>query len=364
MFMGKEVLLILAEECSFFVFKNSARRYIGAHYFLQKFCTNIHSLNLARKRFCAYPAIHKLFSYMANRHLARSVVLQTLFEWDTSKSSDEEARAILTRNFEEFVGDETDSPFMLKLLDGVLAKREDLDLIIEKAAPEWPLDKIAPIDRNILRMGLYELLFAERAQVPAKVAINEAIELAKTFSGESSGRFINGVLGAVYKEIGEPGKNDASKKRIKSAEVSLEKLGGAIVYTKHDGQYYLALVHDVFGHWTLSKGHIAEDSSAEEGIVQVVKSEIGITGVVEGLIGENEYVASHPEKGKVRKHVYFFLMRADFDTLVLKKSGGLDDAKWFKLADILDLNFYDDMLPIVTAGIQKILDNASTNTNK
>ncbi|TSC63943.1 MAG: putative transcription termination factor, partial [Parcubacteria group bacterium Gr01-1014_91] len=145
---------------------------------------------------------------MANRHLARSVVLQTLFEWDTTHASEKEASTILARNVAEFGGDDSDSPFMEQLLSGVLAKKTDIDLVIEKAAPDWPLARIAPVDRNILRIGLYELLFADRSQVPAKVAINEAIELAKTFGGDSSGRFVNGVLGAVYKELGEPGKDE------------------------------------------------------------------------------------------------------------------------------------------------------------
>ncbi len=300
---------------------------------------------------------------MANRHLARSIVLQTLFEWDTTHASSEEASTILARNRQEFDSADTDAPFMEKLLAGILAKRDDLDLIIAKAAPEWPLEKIAPIDRSILRMGLYELLFSDRAQVPAKVAINEAIELAKEFGGDSSGRFVNGVLGAVYKEIGEPGKDEKSfKKRIDPEKLPRETLGGALVYTVHEGQYYLALVHDVFGHWTLSKGHIESDTTPEEGVARVVQEEIGLSGTVEELIGENEYIASHPEKGKVRKHVYFFLVSTSFEPLALKKSGGLDDAKWFRLMDILDLNFYDDMLPIVTAGVQKILDRAHAQT--
>lgn len=298
---------------------------------------------------------------MANRHLARSVVLQTLFEWDTTRAPDDAVAPILTRNVAEFGGDEGDRPFTDNLLAGVLAKRADLDLIIEKAAPDWPLDRIAPVDRNILRIGLYELLFSDRAQVPAKVAINEAIELAKTFGGESSGRFVNGVLGAVYKEIGEPGKDEKGKKdKVRREDLPLEKLGGAIVYTHHDGQYYLALVHDVFGRWTLSKGHIEGDPSPDIGVVRVVKEELGLVVKVEDMIGENEYVASHPEKGKVRKHVWFFLASADFEPLQLKKSGGLDDAKWFKLPDILDLNFYDDMLPIVTAAVQKLLDRSGS----
>ncbi|MDR3546764.1 MAG: transcription antitermination factor NusB [Candidatus Pacebacteria bacterium] len=296
---------------------------------------------------------------MANRHLARSVVLQTLFEWDTTDASDTDVPEMLARNVEEFGGEETDKAFMEQLIQGVLAKRADLDLVIEKAAPDWPIDKIAPVDRNILRIGLFELLFADRTQVPAKVAINEAIELAKIFGGDSSGRFVNGVLGAVYKEMGEPGKDETGKRdRVKREDLPLEKLGGAIIYATHEGQYYLALVHDVFGRWTLSKGHIEHDATPEEGVARVVKEELGLDGSVEDQVGENEYVASHPEKGKLRKHVYFFLVEAPFEPLVLKKSGGLDDAKWFRLQDILDLNFYDDMLPIVTAAVQKLLNHA------
>jgi N utilization substance protein B len=301
---------------------------------------------------------------MANRHLARSVVLQTLFEWDTSNVPDTEAGEILARNVEEFGGEDTDRAFMEQLLQGVLAKRPDLDLVIEKAAPDWPLDKIAPVDRNILRIGLFELLFADRTQVPAKVAINEAIELAKIFGGDSSGRFVNGVLGAVYKEMGEPGKDETGKrdKPIRREDLPVEQLGGAIVYAQHEGQYYLALVHDVFGHWTLSKGKIGDNpdianETVEEGTVREIKEEMGVDIEIEGKIGENEYVASHPEKGKFRKHVTYFLARSEYVPLKLQEGkGGLDDVKWFRLPDILDLNFYDDMLPIVTSAVQRLLD--------
>jgi transcription antitermination protein NusB len=305
---------------------------------------------------------------MANRHLARSVVLQTLFEWDTTHASEADASTILARNIAEFGDGDVDQPFMTQLLSGVLAKKDDIDLVIEKAAPDWPLERIAPVDRNILRLGLFELLFADRAQVPAKVAINEAIELAKTFGGESSGRFVNGVLGAVYKELGEPGKEEQGTKKsnkIKYEDLPLQTLGGAVVYTKHDGQYYLALVHDVFGHWTLSKGKIGDNEgiaheTPEEGTKREIKEEIGLDIVIEQKIGENEYVASHPERGKYRKHVIYFLARAEFEPLHLQQGkGGLDDAKWFRLQDIIDLNFYDDMLPIVTAAVQKLLDHAA-----
>ena len=155
---------------------------------------------------------------MSNRHLSRSIVLQTLFELDFNGligvgKKIKETEATLTRVAKEFAPGMGDFSFVKELLDNLIKKQKDIDKIIEKAAPEWPIDKISVVDRNILRIGLYELLFADRKEVPAKVAINEAIELAKTFGGESSGRFINGVLGAVYKEIGEPGKDEVSKKK-------------------------------------------------------------------------------------------------------------------------------------------------------
>lgn len=307
---------------------------------------------------------------MANRHLARSLVLQSLFEWDTTHASREDADAILSRNVEEFGSNDMDRTFVDQLLHGVLAKQADIDLVIEKAAPEWPLERIAPVDRNILRLGLYELLFADRTQVPAKVAINEAIELAKTFGGESSGRFVNGVLGAVYKELGEPGKEETGTKKakVRYEDLPLQRLGGAVVYARHEGQVYLALVHDVFGHWTLSKGKIGDnpeikDESDEEGTRREIKEEIGLDITIEEKIGENEYTASHPEKGKYRKHVVYFLARSAFEPLHLQQGkGGLDDAKWFRLQDIIELNFYDDMLPIVTSAVQKLLDKTHATT--
>src|SRR3990167_2825054 len=133
---------------------------------------------------------------MANRHLARSVVLQVLFERDSSdgKMTRNECEKRLTEYSKEFGARESDMSFMKQLLQTAFAKQKEIDEVITRAAPEWPLEKIAAIDRNVLRLGLTELLYADRAQVPAKVAINEAIELAKSFGSASSGRFVNGVL--------------------------------------------------------------------------------------------------------------------------------------------------------------------------
>lgn len=247
---------------------------------------------------------------------------------------------------------------MMKLLDGVLGKQPELDQVIEKAAPEWPIDRISPVDRNILRLGLYELLFADRKEVPAKVAINEAIELAKQFGGENSSRFVNGVLGAVYKEIGEPGKEEQgrkAKKNVPFEQMPIQRLSGAVVYAEQDSVMYFALVHDIFGHWTLSKSKIAEEETVENGAVRALKEEIGLTVVLEAELGHNEYVASHPELGKIRKQVTYYLAKAPYKELTLEKKGGLDDAQWFKVADILDLNFYEDILPIVTKAVTMLV---------
>jgi N utilization substance protein B len=294
---------------------------------------------------------------MANRHLSRSIVLQTLFECDVAEVDRQQAvdpASSLERNAEEFAPGSGDLPFMQRLLTGVMGKQKDLDLIIGKAAPEWPIDRISPIDRNILRIGLYELLFADRNEVPAKVAINEAIELAKNFGGENSGRFVNGVLGAVYKEIGEPGKDETSKRKKKEVpfdKMPVERLVGAVVYARDGDDVYLALVHDIFGHWTLSKGHLDEGEEETAGITRSVREEIGLEGRTGETLGQNEYVASNPEKGKIRKRVTYYLVESPHAELKLEEKGGLDDAKWFKLSDILDLNFYDDILPIVTKAV-------------
>ena len=145
---------------------------------------------------------------MANRHLSRSIAMQSLYEWDFKSRNSVLLKRIVKRNIEEFGPGLKDVDFIWQLVDGVIENIAKLDKIIAKSAPEWPVDQITIVDRNVLRVGLFELLFGNRDEVPPKVAINEAIELAKTFGGESSGRFINGVLGTVYREIGEPGKDE------------------------------------------------------------------------------------------------------------------------------------------------------------
>ncbi len=134
--------------------------------------------------------------------------MQSLYEWDFWGKDETRLQEAVNKNIVEFGPGLDGADFIWRLVKGVKENCAKLDKIIEKSAPEWPLDQITITDRNILRLGLYELLLGDRNEVPPKVAINEAIELAKSFSGESSGKFVNGVLGTVYREIGEPRKDE------------------------------------------------------------------------------------------------------------------------------------------------------------
>lgn len=145
----------------------------------------------------------------SNRHLGRIVALQTLYEYEfRSQSGDASAQVseILARNLDRYEEAIDDTSFVETLVNGVLAEQADIDAKIQPIAPDWPIEQIARIDRNILRMGLYELLHAAKI-VPPKVAINEAVELAKAFGSDNSSKFVNGVLGTAYRTLVEGAEN-------------------------------------------------------------------------------------------------------------------------------------------------------------
>ncbi len=152
---------------------------------------------------------------MATRHLIRTVILQSLYEWDFFNRKND-LPSILERNLGEFAPGIDEPEFAWRILKNIVEHLKEIDQVIVKAAPEWPLEKIAIINRNILRIGLSELLYANPEEVPPKVAINEAIEMAKNFGGPNSVKFINGVLGTVYREkhpeIGQEKEKPENKK--------------------------------------------------------------------------------------------------------------------------------------------------------
>ncbi len=134
----------------------------------------------------------------SNRHLARTVVLQSLFQWDFLNRVGD-FWVVVQRNLKELAPGATDDGFAERLSHGVVKHLPEIDAAIKRLAPEWPLDQVPGIDRNILRLEVYELKYGK--EIPPKVAINEAIELAKTFGSDSSSKFVNGVLGSLYKEL-------------------------------------------------------------------------------------------------------------------------------------------------------------------
>lgn len=153
---------------------------------------------------------------MANRHLSRTIAMQTLFAWDFNERQNSDISEIIQQNFEQFAPNFDDHGFVEGLVKGVIKHLEEINAYIVKYATEWPLDQITIVDRNVLRLGIYELVFDPN--IPAKVAINEAIEIAKAFGGDSSGKFVNGVLGAIMKEMPPKAVDKEGAKKDKETE--------------------------------------------------------------------------------------------------------------------------------------------------
>lgn len=149
----------------------------------------------------------------SNRHLGRIVALQTLYEYEfrCEVEKNVDADEITARNIARYDSAIEDKAFVLGLVHGVIAETKDLDSKLQPIAPGWPIEQIARVDRNVLRLGLYELLHQANV-VPPKVAINEAVELAKAFGSDNSSKFINGVLGTAYRTLVEKEEPDAETK--------------------------------------------------------------------------------------------------------------------------------------------------------
>jgi transcription antitermination protein NusB len=148
----------------------------------------------------------------SNRHLGRIVALQTLYEFEFRTQSEDvsaDIAEILKRNLDRYETAIEDTKFVEALVNGVIKEQSDLDAKIQPIAPDWPIEQIARIDRNILRIGVYELLHQAEV-VPPKVAINEAVELAKAFGSDNSSKFVNGVLGTAYRTLIEGADNGSA----------------------------------------------------------------------------------------------------------------------------------------------------------
>lgn len=284
---------------------------------------------------------------MSNRHLARTLVLQTLFQWDFNQKT-ENAHQLLAFNQKEFAADLDDQGFAEKLLDSIIEKNKELDQLIAAHAPEWPLEQITPLDRNVLRIGIYELKFAP--DIPPKVAINEAIELAKTYSGQSSGKFINGVLGSIYKQMQEGGE----KKDLES-DPPREYSAGGVVFRREGEAYKFALVLDAYGKWTFPKGHIEIAEDQEKAAIREIEEETGLGHALShGYLGSIDIKVNEPNKRPVPKTVHYYLIETTDKDFVVTAEPEIKEAKWMDQAEALKLISYENAREIFKAALKKL----------
>jgi len=289
---------------------------------------------------------------MSLRHLAREIVIQSLFTWDFKGKSGEHTDEWLAFPM-ELKSQVRDVDFPQELYNGVLKKVNVIDEIIEKAAPQWPLDRIAPVDRNILRLGIYEMLFSGREDVPPRVAINEAIELAKAYGGPNSYKFVSGVLGSIY-EASDLKENDIQEKKKDPSEYPLAVKAGAVVFSIDEkGVRHYAFVHDIFGKWTLPKGGIEDGEDPKVGVIREIRDEIGLECEVKEELGSNQYLANDKEHGKLRKRVHYLLLKSEYQPIKLQEEGGgLVETAWFTEQEITGLTMYDDIQDIISSGVK------------
>lgn len=280
---------------------------------------------------------------MASRYEQREVVIQTLFEADFNESLDvQTTESILERNCQEFLLLDSAPEFAVNLAIGVVLKKDIIDQIIEKAAPEWPIVKISIIDRALLRLGIFELLYGSEYNIPPKVAINESIELAKAFGGDNSRKFVNGVLGGIFKEMQDGGQIE---QEVPKKEMKTEELVGACIFKQENGVWKIGLIGDIFKHFTCPKGHITKDDDKQKQLKEIVLRETAVACNPLDVVGENSYIADSSEV-VLRKRVTYFLAEAITEEQ-FAPSEGIVSFGWFAEAELAHIKMYKDMKSII-----------------
>lgn len=291
---------------------------------------------------------------MSNRHLARTLALQTLFEWDFHGMPTGKLDDILEYNFKEFAPDFDDQGFTKNILYGVIEHLAEIDDLIVKYAPEWPLDQITGVDRNVLRLGIFELKYTP--DIPPKVAINESIELAKSFGGDSSGKFINGVLGSIYKVMQNKGeKQGMDQPTLGERQYSA---GGVVWHRFGPEGIKIALILDGHGKWTFSKGRIKEQEEPEQAVKREIGEELGLKDLVVGKkVGELELIVREPNIQPYPKTVYMYEIEAKDNILTPAQNvGEMKDAKWYEIDEVENVLGYDQAREIWNKVKEKLIN--------
>ena len=253
-------------------------------------------------------------------------------------------------NTDSLAHEDEDRAFTQNLLKGVSAKQKEIDEVIAGAAPQWPIEKIAVIDRNVLRLGLFELLYGSTISVPPKVALNESIELAKTFGGASSPKFVNGVMGAVYRDMGTPRKDESPKADAHHGGHA----AGVVLCAKENEVWHVALILDAFDKWTLPKSRLGDGELSEGAAVRAANTEWGVTALTMlGPIGEHTYMAREPGAGATERTALYFVACSEKTPLTSQKKESIKDVGWFAADNLPEGNFYEDLRNLVELGLQK-----------
>lgn len=268
------------------------------------------------------------------------VVLQTLYEWDFDESVD--ILDVLNRNINNS-GFKVDESFCKKITEGVIKSIDGINDLIKKTAPEWPLEQIASIDRSILRIGIFELMFD--GEVPPKAVINESVELGKEFGGENSGKFINGVLGTIYR----------ASERYEDEDVTIS--AGGIIFRKEGNEYKFLLVKNAWGKWTFPKGAVEEGETWQEAAVREIREETGIEEAqILGEIGEIRFTDKSKET-PIKKNVHFYLIRTEQVETKVTPGAHIDEVKWMNKDEAMASFDYENLNDLFRKSLEEIKHN-------
>ncbi|MFA7308553.1 MAG: transcription antitermination factor NusB [Patescibacteria group bacterium] len=276
--------------------------------------------------------------YLSIRHQSRILVLQSLYESYIDPEKD--TKTILARNIETS-GYKVDEVFCAKIIDGVATNRPAIDELISKTAPEWPINQIAAIDLAILRMSIFELMFDH--EVPPKAVINEAVELGKSFGGDNSGKFINGVLGTIFR---------ASDKFANDEVVTA---AGGIVYRETtDGKVFFLAIRNMYHKWTFPKGKVEEGETWQEAALREIKEETGIeTGEIIGEIGEIQFI-DKSEKEPINKNIHFYLVKTEQEEVAFDEASHVTEIKWMREDEVRESMDYPNLVDLFNKALSML----------
>lgn len=297
---------------------------------------------------------------MSRRHQSRELILKTLYNIDVLDdlkpyTNIDYVIEIMNkvREIDSSIESKDDTEYSKKIISAIVDRINTINDILTKAAPEWPIDKINIIDRNILRIGIYEILFASEEGTPPKVAINEAIELAKEYSGQKSFSFVNGVMGTIYKEIYNNTKIESNdhKENIKAIHI-IE----CIPYSVDKNILYIGMILDKNKKWCFPRLEENKDKNIEENILNVLNNKFTS---IESL---NEYTKltdknitlSKKEGEKIRENTIYYLVKMEYKIINTLDNTKSISVKWIKSNEIEKLNKQHNTDEIFNKTLEKL----------